>query len=184
MAAQRSIPSRRIVVDTNVARSASETSFPQSVACRQVLETILTVCHRVVLSPSQKAEWQRHQSRYTLRWLASMTARGKQFLLPEDPDTGLREAIDRAAPVEWSREELFKDVYLLESALATDGIVVSLEKRAAKHYRPLVAAVPQIGPIAWVHPLEPPDQCRKWLTEGAPTRPAFCLTPPIGKGKK
>jgi len=175
MAKARLIPSRRIVVDTNIARSASETTFPQSVACRQVLETILTVCHRVVLSPSQKAEWQKHQSRFTLRWLDSMTARGKQFLLPDDPDTGLRDAIDRAAPLDWSREELLKDVYLLESALATDSIVVSLEKRAANYYRPLVEKVPRIGPVAWIHPLEPVDHCRQWLAAGATVVPTLCL---------
>ncbi len=168
MATPRKVASRRIVVDTNIARSASETTFPQSVACRQILDTILTVCHRIVLSPSQKEEWQRHQSRYTLRWLASMTAKGKWHVLPDDPDSGLWEAIDRLAPAEWSRAELLKDVYLLESALATDSIVISLETRATRYYRPLTEPLPQIGAVAWVHPLEPADDCRKWLEEGAP----------------
>ncbi len=170
-ATPRKVASRRIVVDTNVARSASETTFPQSVACRQILDTMLKVCHRIVLSPSQKAEWQRHQSRYTLRWLASMTAKGKGHVLPDDPDSGLWEAIDRLAPPDLSREELLKDVYLLESALATDSIILSLEKRAAGYYRPLTEPLPQIGVIAWVSPLEPVDDCRKWLEKGAPAEP-------------
>ena len=59
-------------------------------------------------------------------------------------------------------------MYLLESALATDSIIISLEVRAAGYYRPLTEPLPQIGAVAWVNPLEPADDCRKWLEKGAP----------------
>lgn len=51
---------RSLVVDTNVARSASESQHPVSDACRNVLETMLSSQHKVVLTATQLQEWQKH----------------------------------------------------------------------------------------------------------------------------
>jgi hypothetical protein len=50
--------SRRLVIDTSVARSATLAENPTSVACRRFLEVVLSVCHKVVLSRDIQQEWQ------------------------------------------------------------------------------------------------------------------------------
>jgi len=59
--------SRRIVVDASVARSAGETSHLDSVLCREFLQAMLKICHRVVLTPEIEREWRKHASRCTLQ---------------------------------------------------------------------------------------------------------------------
>jgi hypothetical protein len=69
--------SRRIVVDASVARSAGETSHPDSTLCREFLLAMLKICHRVVLTPEIEREWRQHASRFSMRWLATMRSRRK-----------------------------------------------------------------------------------------------------------
>jgi hypothetical protein len=164
----KAVVSRRIVVDTDVASSASTTSFPRSVACRAVLETILTVCHRVVLTPQQHEEWKKHRSRFTQSWLRSMAARGKYCVLPQEPNTGLADRIDALRDDGTNdRVEMLKDVHLLEAALETDWLVVSMDD---KMYNRLNQHAPVIGltqELAWMNPEAPDSACCKWLEKGA-----------------
>ncbi|HLG99155.1 MAG TPA: hypothetical protein VKX49_22785 [Bryobacteraceae bacterium] len=50
--------SRRLVIDASVARSATMSNDSTSTACREFLQEVLRVCHRVVLTPEIEQEWQ------------------------------------------------------------------------------------------------------------------------------
>ena len=170
--------SRRIVVDTDVASSASLTNYPRSEACRLALETILAVCHKVVLTPKQDAEWRNHRSRYTLGWLRQMAARGKWHRLPEEPNTGLIDRVD-ALPDDGTadRLEMLKDAHLVEAAMATDGIVLSMDDKMFRRLNRHYTAIGLRQVIAWMNPEAPERACCYWLERGALLEEARCLAP-------
>ena len=66
---------RRLVIDADVARSAGETEYAVSSACRQFLDAVTEYRHRVVITPELQNEWREHASRYPNRWLRRMYAR-------------------------------------------------------------------------------------------------------------
>lgn len=161
------VTSRRIVVDTNVARSASESQHPVSDACRQVLEAMMLNQHRVVLSATQYWEWQKHQSGYAKAWLTRMMGKKLHVVLTPEPDSGLTDSIHELECTDKARAEMLKDVHLLESALATDYAVISQETNVlalfTTHAQPL--RIPR--PVAWVNPTEDTPNCITWLKAGA-----------------
>ena len=81
--------SRLIVVDACVVRAAGETEHPRSSACRNCLEEIRTICHRVAISPVLKDEWDRHMSRFSRKWRRSMAARQIPLQIIEPVDNPL-----------------------------------------------------------------------------------------------
>lgn len=159
--------SRRLVVDTNVARSASESQHPISDACRQVLETMLTEQHKVVLTATQFQEWQKHQSPFTRNWLARMASRKLWHVLAPEPDSGLTDrvyALDCTARV---RKEMLKDVHLLENALATDDVVLSQETNVLGLFCKHTDALQTPRAVAWVNPADDIAACVAWIQAGA-----------------
>src|SRR5262245_5870582 len=118
--------SRRLVVDASVTRSAGpeHATHPQAKQCRDVLKTILGVCHRVVVSPMVLREWNVHMSGFAKRWRLQMEIRSKILRLDAaslDPiDDAVVEEIDNFN----DRQAALKDVHLVEAALAADRVVI------------------------------------------------------------
>lgn len=116
---------RALVVDASVARAAGETEHPRSKACRDFLTAILDICHRVVVNPVIRGEWKRHQSRFTSKWRVSMAARRKPLNDHPAAPTGLRlEEFPESA-----RKAIEKDLCLIETALAADKEIVTLDRK-------------------------------------------------------
>ncbi|TFZ65155.1 hypothetical protein E4631_16595 [Hymenobacter sp. UV11] len=163
------------MVDTNVARSASESQHPVSDACRQVLQTIIDKQHRVVLTATQKEEWQKHKSAFTRGWLVQMASRKLWHSLVPEPDSGLTDRIYQLDCTAKTRREMLKDVHLLENALATDHAVVSQETNVlalfTTHAQPM--EIPR--PVAWVNPTEDIARCITWLEAGASIESVRCV---------
>lgn len=172
---RRPATSRRLVVDTNVARSASENQHPVSDACRQVLETMLTGQHRVVLSATQYWEWQKHQSGFAKRWLRQMVGRKLHVVLNPEPDSGLTDGIYGLRCPSRVRQEMLKDVHLLENALATDDVVLSQETNVFGLFCTHAAELKLSRPVAWVNPTDNTPACIAWVEAGAPVADARCV---------
>ena len=169
--------SRRLVVDTNVARSASESQHPVSDACRHVLETIISQQHRVVLTATQHQEWQKHKSLFTRGWLVQMASRKLWHVLTPEPDSGLTDAIYALDCTAKARKEMLKDVHLLENALATDHTVLSQETNVLALFTTHRQALGIPRAVAWVNPAEDAATCITWIEEGAPVEKARCIPP-------
>ena len=167
--------SRRLVVDTNVARAASETKKPISDACRRVMETMLSEQHKVVLSATQFQEWQKHQSLYSKGWLARMKSRKLWHVLAPEPDSGLAARAKKIACTAEVRQEIVKDLHLLENALATDKVVLSMETNVFRLFseHKKVLKVPE--PVAWVNPTDDIEACVAWIAGGAEVGKARCV---------
>ena len=167
--------SRSLVVDTNVARSAGLSVHPTSDTCRRVLETMIEGQHYVVLSATQFVEWQKHQSGYSKRWLVQMKAKKRWHVLAPEPDSGLIARAKKIACTEEVRQEILKDVHLLENALATDKVVLSMETNVFRLFNEHKKALKVPQPVAWVNPTDDIGGCVAWIADGAAVGKARCV---------
>lgn len=140
---------RLLVVDASVARSAGETDHPLSSSCRECLEAIRTICHRVAVTPAILAEWNRHMSRFTRKWQRSMAARRKPLEFVAVAGVG----VDTTKYDQADREQVEKDACLLEAALAADHVIVTRDDalKLALEKRPDGKALSKS--ITWINPV-------------------------------
>jgi hypothetical protein len=143
--------SRLVVVDASVARSAGETEHPMSSSCRETLDSILKICHRVIMTEAIRLEWKRHQSRFTRIWYRSMVARKK---IRWTTGTRLDPAEDTLKVLSTSEQEnLRKDLCLIEAACDGDGIVVTRDDGIVKIWQKCQDRFGLPQSIRWINPL-------------------------------
>ena len=148
-----SAQSRRLVIDASVASASGETLHSRQ--CRDFLRAVLKICHRIVLTPPLTAEWNKHQSQFARIWRAEMLSRGKVVNVPEVIDERVRSQVPK-------RKAVQKDLHLIEAAMATDSVVVSLDDRAHADFR-----VEATANITWVNALAVGGHAVYWLKKGA-----------------
>jgi len=155
--------SRLLVVDSSVVHAAGASEHPVSSATRQFLSWVLDICHRVVVTAEIREEWRRHQSKISRRWLLAKYARKKvvELRVPIDAEFRARMSGRDCSPQQ--RAAVLKDVHLIEAALQSDRIVVSLAERARVLFQ-----VHELNTIIWVNPVLANSQIQSWLEQGAP----------------
>jgi hypothetical protein len=170
--------SRRLVVDASIARAAGggEATHPTSKHCRDVLQAILTICHRLVMTPDISGEWKAHQSRFARQWLVSMTAR-KKVVYRADAAThrALHDKIVSSSSDTTAQEIMGKDILLVTAALLTDKIVISLDEAARAQFAAASGRVGELKSIMWVNPRAAGEQSLTWLKSGAGPKRALQL---------
>lgn len=98
-----------------------------------------------------------------------MVARKRMTILRNDiTDAALRASVQRHAATPRQSDEMLKDTHLLEAALATDRLIMSLDEVA----RDLFAAVARNGvskitAIMWMNPGTNRANVFTWLAAGA-----------------
>jgi hypothetical protein len=107
------------------------------------------------MTPLLREEWKRHQSLFAARWLAETTSKAKVEAIADVRNEQLR----AEAPSTVSAQ---KDLHLIEAALATDKIVISLDDRARTELSVHAAAE-----VMWVHPVDEGGHIIYWLNKGA-----------------
>ena len=162
--------SRRLVIDASVVGSSGgeDAVYPLSKQCRDFLKDTLSCGHRVVLPPAVNAEWKKHESRFTKKWLASMFAHRKVLLDDVSEDPALREAIEGSTKSDRDRLAMIKDTHLVEAAQATDRTVVSLDDTVRRLFSAASKSVRSLRPIVWANPRHQAEECSAWLADGAP----------------
>lgn len=168
---------KQLVIDANIGSAAGQKETGNSKSCRVFLEEVRKVCHRMVMTPAIKAEWDRHQSPFAKRWRTSMQSK-KKIVFPEvDPNTELRILIDNFASLqnEAERDHLRKDCHLVEAALVTDFRIVSLDAKARKLFSMLHNEFEALGRIVWANPCIDDEQTILWLRQGAKDDSFRCL---------
>lgn len=163
--------SRRLVIDASVARAAGgeDATNPISQNCRDFLKALRDFGHIIVMTPDIKEEWNKHQSIFANRWRSSMVAKKQLEYRSDIPENReLWNAIARLAATDKQRAEMFKDLRLIEAALATDKTVVSLDDNTARKFFANAAdEVDELKEIVWVNPAKPEEQAIFWLENGA-----------------
>jgi hypothetical protein len=169
---------KRLVIDASVAQAAGgqTAAHPTSKQCRDFLTAVLEICHRVVMTPEISEEWRQHQSSFARGWRVSMEARKK--VTRPDPVPSYHQLYARAESTVLSfkdREAMYKDFCLLEAALHTDRIVVSLDDTVRHLFAGASRAVAELRQIAWVNPDKEAESVLTWLEEGAGFEEKHCL---------
>ena len=163
-------PSQCFVIDASIARAAGgfESLHPVGIQCRDFLQKIRGVCHRMAWNGAIKAEWDRHQSNFTKTWFVSMFNLGKIRKVADAPRADFREAVVDHSPSEGSTKAMLKDAHLIEAALETDRRIASLDEVARGHFSRLSGAHEDLSSIHWTNPASEQDGCLEWLEAGAP----------------
>ncbi|MBN1961387.1 MAG: hypothetical protein JW841_10610 [Deltaproteobacteria bacterium] len=140
--------SRLLVVDASVARSAGETQHPVSSACREYLNSILEICHRIAVNDEIKKEWSKHKSRFTSKWLCSMAARRK----PMQTVTSATFTIDIKCYSKNDQPKIQKDLCLLKAALAADKIIITRDQKILEILNKQPTGAKLAKQITWINP--------------------------------
>lgn len=163
------VRSRVLVIDASIARAAGDVSMhPTSRNCREFLQAVLTICHRMAMTEAIQVEWNKHQSRYARRWRTSMVARKLIKFVEVAPHLSLERRIERAVVNTYLAAIIDKDRRLIEAALVTEQRVISLDDHVRRHLQDHIAKLPEVRSICWVNPCTPDEQAIPWLESGAP----------------
>lgn len=198
--------SKLLVIDASVLKASGDenATYPTSKHCHQFLQNVLEICHRAVLTRDLETEWNNHKSRFGQAWRGKMERRGKLVCIKSLEDADLRTKIymtdiflaNYMAEIlaekltEKNRLEVKKDIHLIEAALTTDKIVISLDDNTARRFFTLAAQgveeLKELKAIAWVNPNKPDERPIEWLKNGANAEPERMLgypKSPIDKPK-
>jgi hypothetical protein len=174
-----------LIIDASIAMAAGETSMhPTSHNCREFLQAVLQICHRMALTKPVQEEWNRHQSGFARRWRVSMMARKKIEGVEIPPHRSLKNRIAGVATSAAIAANLEKDRPLIEAALATDQRIASLDDRVRNHLKKHARNLSELASICWVNPDKIDEGVVAWLERGAPadrTRTLGYVLPRSGK---
>lgn len=168
--------SKQIVIDANVAAGSSNDRMFNPILGdggaqnRQCLQAIWDERHIAVFSLKLRTEWEKHASgrrSYAKQWLRNMEQKsrivqeeGEQFAeLAGSACACLSDAGEKAA--------LAKDFHLIQSALATEQLILSNEVRFPKYVALACTSVQKLASLYYANPVVEGDSCRLWLKAGA-----------------
>ncbi|MBX3270663.1 MAG: hypothetical protein KF729_10395 [Sandaracinaceae bacterium] len=163
---RRRLPSMRLVIDTNVLRGASRTAgaTPPGSTLREVLATVLGICHRAVVSPQLAREYRQPASTYGERWLSAMHRKGKVASVDAKETKRARRWKQSPALVsDAQRAALEKDLHLVLAAMEADGVVVSCETNVRDLLRKVMTEE-DVANLGWALV---DSKTVAWLTSGA-----------------
>jgi len=167
--------SKRLVIDADVLHSAGDEKaiHPTAKRCRDFLQAMLKICHRVVQTTAIGEEWRRHCSRFARKWLKQMHSRKKvkQIQLSRAAAESLLPNVEETAKSEKELDAVRKDIHLIHAALATDRSVISCDEIARKLFGNASASVADLSPIVWVNPDHEDETPIVWLENGAEAEP-------------
>ena len=168
---------KQLVIDASVARAAGgeAATARDSVRCRDFLRAVLKICHHVVMTGEIAKEWKKHQSRFAYLWRYSMEARKKVDRPAQMLPQGIRETIQLSSLNGKGQREMLKDAHLLEAAVASDRIIVSLDEGARTLFSQAKVLRRCVGRITWVNPSRFGDAAIEWLRHGANPRQKWRL---------
>lgn len=164
------VPSRLVVVDANIVRGASSTDGgpPVGSHCRKVLQRILSICHRAVVSPALAREYDDHASNFGQRWRAMMMQRSKIIATPARESGRSRGWMQTSGYTQRERAAAEKDLHLVLAAWEKqdDGAVVLSSDDAA---RALFVRIADLAGMGWARMTD--QDIDDWLEQGADPSP-------------
>jgi hypothetical protein len=160
---------KRLVIDTDVISSAGgeNATEARSTHCRDVLKTVLSASHMVVIIKDILEEWQRHQSLFAKRWLRTMFARRQVSKLSVPVNEELRLKIEAVTIHDKKRAAMLKDIHLIEAALLADKIIISIDSTAKGYFQEVMQEIIVLRQIAWANPCMDEEEVIDWLINGA-----------------
>jgi len=162
--------SKLLVIDASVARAASgpDATYPTSVHCRDFLQAVLDICHRVVITPDIREEWNKHSSTFARKWRKTMVAKKKLVYRADiSAEEELCQKICGTIARETDLEAMLKDFRLIEAAMVADNTVISLDDKVRIIFDKAAERVGELRNVVWVNPDDTEAQPIDWLENGA-----------------
>lgn len=161
--------SKRLVIDASVARAAGgeDATYPISKNCRDFLKATLTICHSAVMTSEIENEWKKHQSTFASRWRRSMEGRKKIFRSENTGNSELRLKLDSIHIRRADKKIMLKDMHLIEAALITDKIVISLDEEVRELFDEYAVKLGDLKNAVWINPNKTDENPIAWLNAGA-----------------
>lgn len=163
-----------IVIDASVASAAGgrDATDVTSIVCRDLLDDIFKICHKIVVNEDIEAEWVEHASHYARLWLVRMANIGKRKLVTKTTtNRRLRYHVRKTLGRGFSYPAIRKDLPLIEVALLHDKIIISLDEKARKNLSRAAVQLEELRGIIWANPKLQGDGILIWLRKGAPDEP-------------
>jgi hypothetical protein len=169
--------SMRLVIDADVAHAAGgkNAKYPTPTHCRDFLEAVRVIRHRIVMTDEIKMEWAKHMSSFTRTWLYKMYGAKNVEFVDDASNTDLRRKIRRAASCEKDCQAMIKDVHLLEAAQVTDKTIISMDETVHVLFMDASSRVGEIKAILWANPDEEDGETMRWLEDGAGQKDEWML---------
>jgi N-acetylglucosamine-6-phosphate deacetylase len=161
-----------LVIDADVMHCACEKTA-NSRACLQCLDAIYDGAMDVVITDAIRAEWLRHRSDFSKKWLNRMYGRKRVLRVDGGQVEALRTAIDDALENS-AKTTATKDEHLVDAALDADKRILSMDDKAGRIFSRLARNCSVICDVHWTNPRF--DGCGDWLADGAPDRKAWQLS--------
>lgn len=151
-----------IVIDADIARSSGFSEHPLSSGSRALLDRVKSGNHTAVMCPTLRAEWKKHRSLYSSRWLASMIAKKRVDFV--NLEHTLKDKIESEVDDEKLKSVTTKDCHLVDAALISDKIVVSNDSNARKAFCELsMSLLGELKSIVWFHPIDDREFIKDFL---------------------
>ena len=168
--------SRLLVIDTVITSSAGgnsstegeNTTVSRAVICREFLNAVFTLCHRMVMTDDLWDEWKAHRSSFSEQWYFRMKRKNKVKRVEVEPDKKLLEKLKRFISTETAYEAVEKDFLLIQAAQASDRIIFSLDEATRKPLSEAATHIGEIRLIYWLNPEHTDDDCIAWLENSCP----------------
>jgi predicted nucleic acid-binding protein len=141
-----------VVIDADVARAAGLSENPVSASARKLLMGIKDSSINVAFCPVLMAEWKKHKSGFSAKWLASMIAK-KKFHLTTPPALMSIE-IDKSTISDIQKKIGQKDAHVVDIAAATGNFIASNDKIARAVFCTIAQASPVLHKIMWAVPAD------------------------------
>ena len=163
---------KRLVIDSDITSSASESDVEPAKSCRELLEAVLHSTHRVVMTEAGSREWREHRSGFSKRWRSAMESRRRLDYVAGDLRPDLETGITRLFVDEREHAAVIKDLHLVAGALATDRIIFSRDDVARTSMRHAARTIRELARIHWTNPTNPAEGAVDWVKAGAPAERA------------
>jgi predicted nuclease of predicted toxin-antitoxin system len=100
-----------------------------------------------------REEWRRYAHRYARKWFDSMSAQRKAPMREPTESAELRAAFRKSRLTKGLRETVAKDLHLLETALAADGIIVTKDRNLRRAMENDTRLAKIAARIRWFNPV-------------------------------
>jgi len=158
----------RLVIDSSVVQAPGpdHPTDERPKRCRDFLGAVYVLCHRVVVTDAILSQWKRHWSRFARTWYRVMLQHRKVVYDHGISDPALRAKVGALDAGKKELRLMLEDAFLIEAALATDKIVISLDDEARELFRAACQTIAEMRPVTWVNPARPEEAAAKWLRKG------------------
>ncbi|MGE1234049.1 hypothetical protein ACQJ0G_01300 [Bacillus altitudinis] len=162
-----------LIIDTSVVTSASDKKHDDEIEsldkkespkkCSDFLNKFLQTENKLGLTQDLKTEWLNHQSYYTLKVLSKTKEERRIIKIKDYEDVeGVRQKVNNIKDKQ-RIGAILKDIHLLEAAILTDKLIISLDNKARSNFSHFYNCISNLPNVCWINPCDSQENALSWL---------------------